>query len=79
VRASVLLLVGGKDEIVLGLNRQALAKLSCEHKQLRIVPGATHLFEEPGALDEAARAAADWFAHYLSPLTRKYVAVGPAA
>ena len=79
VRASVLLLVGGKDEIVLGLNRQALAKLSCEHKQLRIVPGATHLFEEPGTLDEVAHAAADWFAHYLSPKTRKQVVAGPAA
>jgi putative phosphoribosyl transferase len=79
VRASVLLLVGGKDEIVLGLNRQALAKLSCEHKQLRIVPGATHLFEEPGTLDEVAHAAADWFAHYLSPKIRKHVVAGPAA
>ena len=78
VHAPVLLLVGSKDEIVLGLNRQALAKLICEHKQLIIIPGATHLFEEPGTLDEVARVAADWFAHYLSPQTRRHTVAGPA-
>jgi putative phosphoribosyl transferase len=68
VRASVLLLVGGKDELVLALNRKALQKLHCETKRLIIVPGATHLFEEPGALEKVAHAAADWFAHYLTDL-----------
>ena len=66
VRASVLLLVGGKDELVIALNRKALQKLHCETKRLIIVPGATHLFEEPGALERVAHAAADWFAHYLT-------------
>jgi putative phosphoribosyl transferase len=79
VRASVLLIVGSKDDVVLGLNREALTRLHCEHKQVRIVPGATHLFEEPGALDEVARAAADWFEHYLPLHRRKQVASGPAA
>ena len=79
VHASVLLLVGSRDEIVLGLNRQALAKLRCEHKQLRVVPGATHLFEEPGTLDEVARAATDWFVHYLSLAARKQAVSGAAA
>jgi putative phosphoribosyl transferase len=60
VRAPVLLIVGGHDELVLELNREALAQLSCE-KQLAVVPGATHLFEEPGTLEQAAGLAADWF------------------
>jgi putative phosphoribosyl transferase len=79
IYASVLLLVGSKDEVVLGLNRQALAKLACKQKQLRIIPGATHLFEERGALDEVAHVAADWFAHYLSPQTRQHTIAGLAA
>jgi putative phosphoribosyl transferase len=61
VRASVLLLVGGEDNIVLKLNRQALQELQCASKQLVIIPGATHLFEEPGALEQVAHAAANWF------------------
>jgi putative phosphoribosyl transferase len=61
VRSSVLLLVGGQDEIVLRLNEQALGELQCANKQLVIVPGATHLFKEPGALEKVAYAAADWF------------------
>ncbi|HVN10174.1 MAG TPA: phosphoribosyltransferase family protein [Patescibacteria group bacterium] len=62
VRASVLLIVGGHDEPVIELNRRALAKLGCQEKQIIIIPGATHLFEEPGALEEVARIAAEWFA-----------------
>ena len=65
VRAPTLLIVGGNDFTVIELNRKALAQLRCE-KQLVIVPGATHLFEEPGALDEVARLARDWFERYLS-------------
>ena len=64
VAAPTLLIVGGEDREVLELNRQALDRLECE-KRLAIVPGATHLFEEPGALDEAARLAAEWFARHL--------------
>ena len=61
VRASVLLIIGGKDETVIGLNRQALDRLQCRDKQLVIIPGATHLFEEAGALEQAAQLAAAWF------------------
>jgi len=50
---------------VLALNRQAFAELDCEEKVLAIVPGASHLFEEPGALDEVARLAAEWFTNHL--------------
>jgi pimeloyl-ACP methyl ester carboxylesterase len=66
VRAPTLLIVGGDDIQVIELNREALGHLRCE-KQLVIVPGATHLFEEPGALDEVARLARDWFLrHHVS-------------
>lgn len=65
VRAPTLLIVGGRDDVVIGLNQQAHALLACE-KQLTIVPGATHLFDEPGTLEQAAAAAAAWFAQYLS-------------
>jgi putative phosphoribosyl transferase len=64
VRAPTLLIVGGSDPVVLQLNKQALELLQSE-KQLVVVPGATHLFEEPGALDEVARLAADWFTRHL--------------
>jgi putative phosphoribosyl transferase len=66
VRAPTLLIVGGNDFEVVELNRRALAPLRCE-KQLEIVPGATHLFEEPGALEEVARLAREWFERYLIP------------
>lgn len=64
VEAPTLLIVGGDDEVVIGMNRKALAGLTVV-KELRIVPGATHLFEEPGALEEVARLAAEWFSRYL--------------
>jgi putative phosphoribosyl transferase len=57
--------VGGADEPVIALNRQAYAELGCV-KRLQIVPGATHLFEEPGTLDEVARLAANWFTGYFT-------------
>ncbi len=66
VRAPTLLIVGGLDTEVIGLNRMALAELDCE-KQLDIVDGATHLFEEPGCLDQVAALAAGWFARCLAP------------
>jgi putative phosphoribosyl transferase len=66
VRAPTLLIVGGNDPIVVELNKQAFARLRCE-KRLDIVPGATHLFEEPGALEEVARLARDWFLGHLAP------------
>ncbi len=64
VRAPTLLIVGGNDLQVIELNRWAFAQLRCE-KQLVIVSGATHLFEEPGAMDEVARLAREWFVRYL--------------
>jgi putative phosphoribosyl transferase len=65
VQAPTLLIVGGRDEPVIEMNREALAGLRCE-KRLEIVPGATHLFEERGALEEVARLAAGWFARHLA-------------
>lgn len=65
VRAATLLIVGGYDPTVLALNRDALRALVCE-KQLVVVPRATHLFEEPGALEEVARLAQRWFVWHLA-------------
>lgn len=64
VQGSTLLIVGGQDEPVIGMNRQAMEHLRSE-KRMEIVPGAMHLFEEPGALEEVARLAADWFLRHL--------------
>ena len=64
VRSPTLLIVGGLDDVVIELNRAAYGLLKCE-KQLEIVPGATHLFEEPGTLEEVARLAARWFDRHL--------------
>jgi len=66
VRAPTLLIVGKRDTVVIELNRAALARLRCE-KDLVGIPGATHLFEEPGALDAVARVARTWFEHHLVP------------
>jgi putative phosphoribosyl transferase len=65
VKAPTLLIVGAADDVVLDLNRQALAELACT-KEISIIPGATHLFEEPGALDDVARRAAEWFSLHLA-------------
>jgi len=64
VKAPTLLIVGGDDTGVIELNEQAYAELGCE-KRLEIVPGASHLFEEPGTLEEVARLAAQWFTRHL--------------
>ncbi|EKT76670.1 putative phosphoribosyltransferase [Rhodococcus opacus M213] len=66
VRAPTLLIVGGSDDVVLELNRRAQAALTCE-SALAVVPGATHLFEEPGTLEQVAVLARDWFAEHLAP------------
>jgi pimeloyl-ACP methyl ester carboxylesterase len=65
VKAPTLLIVGERDEPVIGMNQQAMAKMQVETR-LEIVPNASHLFEEPGALDEVARLAGDWFQSHLS-------------
>ncbi|MEE1670986.1 dienelactone hydrolase family protein [Streptomyces sp. NPDC003631] len=64
VTAPVLLVVGGADEAVLGLNREAAERLSAPH-EIHVVPGATHLFPEPGALEEVAEVAGQWFLDHL--------------
>jgi pimeloyl-ACP methyl ester carboxylesterase len=65
VRCPILLIVGGADMSVIQMNRDAFALLRCE-KKLEIVPGASHLFEEPGTLERVADLAAAWFARHLA-------------
>jgi putative phosphoribosyl transferase len=65
VKAPTLLIVGSKDDEVIQLNRQAFHQLTCE-KEMMLVPGATHLFEEPGTLEVVAKAATHWFVKYLT-------------
>lgn len=65
VKAPVLLIVGGNDAPVIEMNRTASDRLTCE-KRMEIVPGATHLFEEPGALDQVAQLAGEWFGTWLT-------------
>jgi pimeloyl-ACP methyl ester carboxylesterase len=64
VRTPTLLIVGGNDFPIVSANREALARLGGE-RSLEVVPGATHLFEEPGALEQVARLALGWFTRYL--------------
>ena len=66
VTTPTLLIVGGDDTLVIPLNEQAFKRLHCE-KAMRIVPGASHLFEEPGALERVAEMAKEWFRRYLQP------------
>ena len=68
VSCPTLLIVGGQDDVVIGLNERARAQMRCP-TELVIVPGATHLFEEPGTLEEVARLAAGWFATHLAGVT----------
>lgn len=76
VRAPTLLIVGGDDEPVLTWNRDALDRLRCP-KELVVVPGATHLFEEPGALERVAEPARDWFAQHLTAGNRAAESAAP--
>lgn len=66
MKAPTLLIVGGDDEPVIELNQSALVRLRCP-KRLEIVPGASHLFEEPGTLEQVATLASAWFQQYLAP------------
>ena len=65
VQAPTLAIVGGNDTVVLDLNRKAMARMNCV-KRLEVIPGAGHLFEEPGTLDQVAALAREWFAEKLS-------------
>jgi pimeloyl-ACP methyl ester carboxylesterase len=69
VKAPTLLIVGGNDDIVIELNEMARDRMRCEVK-LEIVPGATHLFGEPGTLEKVAKLAGDWFVHHLGASRR---------
>jgi len=69
VKAPTLLLVGSRDTDVIELNRLAAARMHCEH-QLTLVPGATHLFEEAGTLEQVSQLAAEWFSRHLLPRPR---------
>ena len=70
VQAPTLLIVGSHDELVIELNQKALTQMKAgSEKKLVIVPGASHLFEEPGALEYAARLARDWFQAHLSKVS----------
>jgi pimeloyl-ACP methyl ester carboxylesterase len=75
VRAATLLIVGGRDPEVLELNRRAAAMLRCPHR-LVVVEGATHLFEERGALEAVADVGADWFAAHLTTAAPRLAATG---
>lgn len=76
VKAPTLLIVGERDKVVFELNRKALQDLRC-NKKLKVVPGAAHLFEEPGALDEVARLAREWFtAHLRAPDSGEKISEG---
>ncbi|MCO5995909.1 dienelactone hydrolase family protein [Actinoallomurus rhizosphaericola] len=70
VTAPTLLIVGSRDEVVIELNRQAQALMRCESR-LTIVPGATHLFEEPGTLETVAELAREWFLDHLAPIGQR--------
>ena len=65
IRTPTLLIVGGDDFPVLELNRRAFEEIRFPSKKMELVPGATHLFEEPGALEEVARLAVDWYIQFV--------------
>ncbi len=75
VDAPTLLIVGGEDEVVLALNKKARARMRCV-SELHVVPGASHLFEQPGALAEVATVAAEWFTEHVTSISQMQEAVG---
>jgi dienelactone hydrolase len=76
VRAPTLLIVGGNDVPVIGLNQDAFQRLEVGEKELIIVPGATHLFQEPGTLEDVAQLASGWFTRYLTSLAHVHAQDG---
>jgi pimeloyl-ACP methyl ester carboxylesterase len=73
VHASTLLIVGGHDEAVITMNREALMKLKCQDKKLVIIPRATHLFEEPGTLEAVAKVAEEWFVRHFTHVEKDLI------
>jgi putative phosphoribosyl transferase len=67
VKAPTLLIVGGNDPVNMRTNERAMFQMKAAHVEMAVVPGATHMFEEPGALDHVSQLAGDWFARYLHP------------
>jgi putative phosphoribosyl transferase len=72
VKAPTLLIVGGEDHVVIDLNKEAFSAITAE-KKLEIVPGATHLFEEPGTLEQVAKLASNWFINHLTRIEKQSV------
>jgi len=77
VHASTLLIVGGHDEAVIAMNREALMKLKCQDKKLVIIPRATHLFEEPGTLEAVAKVAEEWFVRHFTHVEKELILETP--
>ncbi|MBD2296029.1 hypothetical protein H6G06_21760 [Anabaena sphaerica FACHB-251] len=71
VQAPTLLIVGGNDCAIIAMNEDALAQIPTQNKQLEIIPGASHQFSEPGAMEEGGRLASQWFKYYLAPIKEK--------
>ncbi|MBK1989577.1 dienelactone hydrolase family protein [Sphaerospermopsis aphanizomenoides BCCUSP55] len=71
VQTPTLLIVGGNDCSIIAMNEDALTEISTQHKQLEIIPGASHKFSEPGAMEEVARLASQWFKCYLTPYDQR--------
>ncbi|MEB3148965.1 MAG: dienelactone hydrolase family protein [Sphaerospermopsis kisseleviana] len=71
VQTPTLLIVGGNDCAIIAMNEDAIAEIPTQHKQLEIIPEASHKFSEPGAMEEVGRLASQWFKYYLSPVEEK--------
>jgi putative phosphoribosyl transferase len=77
VQAPTLLIVGENDYPIIAMNEDAIAQISAQHKQLHLIPGATHQFGEPGAIEEVGRLAGQWFKYYLTTLESSELHLSP--
>lgn len=71
IQSPTLLIVGGNDCAIIAMNEDAIAEIPTQHKQLEIIPEASHKFSEPGAIEEVGRLASQWFKYYLSPIEQR--------
>jgi pimeloyl-ACP methyl ester carboxylesterase len=71
LQTPTLLIFGGNDCSIIAMNEDAVTEISTQHKQLKIIPGASHKFSEPGAMEEVARLASQWFKCYLTPFDQR--------